>query len=271
MLHECGGQVRRLALCVAKDSHVICLGQPSEMENARGMAKLYVVTGTDTGVGKTVVTSSLLAALQARARAHGHAGRHVGLKPFETGCWRQDDQWVGEDGVLHARYSSDSSFPNGVYRFEPPVGPTVAARQAGVVLTLEPVLALVERARQQFEQVLVEGVGGLMVPLNDHETVLDLIRRLRPDGVLLVSTNRLGMLSQVLSAHYILRAEGLPLLGVVLTPGPEPESLAAQTNVEELRRYVSPVICCPRVEGEAARASAGEVLWQALEQHGLRL
>lgn len=228
------------------------------------MSKLYVVTGTDTGVGKTVVTCSLLAALQARALAEGRAGSHVGLKPFETGCWQEAGQWVGEDSRLHALYSSDPSFPNGVYRFEPPVGPTVAARQAGVQLELAPVLALASRARAQFEWVLVEGVGGLMVPLNAHETVLDLIRALRPDGVLLVSTNRLGVLSQVLSAQYILRVERLPLLGVILTPGPEPEGLAAQTNLEELRRYVSPVVLCPSIQAASERASAGEVLLQSL-------
>lgn len=221
------------------------------------MTHLYFVTGTDTGVGKSVVSSCLVAALHARGV------RVKGLKPFETGCWHENGHLVGEDSLLLAQASQSSPLENGLYRFEPAVGPRIAAQQAGVTLELPRVLAWIRAQVEGQEVVIVEGVGGLMVPLAGQETVLDLIKALRPDGVLLVSTNRLGVLSQVLTAHYALKHEGLPLAGVVLTPGPEPDGLAERTNRQELADFVSPVLSCPRVRLPAdlsERAQVGEGL-----------
>lgn len=223
------------------------------------MPRTYVVTGTDTGVGKSVVSSCLVAALHAR-------GVQVkGLKPFETGCWRDEGgQWVGEDSLLLAQASESSPHDNGLYRFEPAVGPRIAAKQAGVSLDLNRVVNWIRSEAERQEVLLVEGVGGLMVPLTAHETVLDLIQALKPDGVVLVSTNRLGVLSQVLTAHYVLRHAGLPLAGVILTPGPDPEGLAEQTNEAELREMLSPVLVCPRVRMPADTRSRVDMQERAL-------
>jgi dethiobiotin synthetase len=176
------------------------------------MTRLYFVTGTDTGVGKSVVTAGLLAA----ARAAG--ARAVGLKPVAAGGFERDGEWVNEDALL-LQASAGIALPydevNPVMLREA-MAPHIAAERAGKSLAVAPLAAAVQRVidRHQPDVVFVEGAGGWLVPLNDRETLADLAQALGA-AVLLVVGLRLGCLNHSLLSASAIRAAGLRLAGWV--------------------------------------------------------
>jgi adenosylmethionine-8-amino-7-oxononanoate aminotransferase len=187
-----------------------------------------LVTGTDTGVGKTVAAAAL--GLAARA-----AGREIACwKPVESGVPRGHDE--GPDQSLYRALGlagDRQRWPVAGYR--DPVSPHLAARSEGRAVDVE---GLVRRLRAGDEPLLVEGAGGLLVPLDGTTTWADLA--LRADlGALVVAPNRLGCLNQVFSAVYLLRAMGIPVCGVVLNNHhADAEDLSAASNADELTRYL---------------------------------
>ncbi|MDH5276861.1 MAG: dethiobiotin synthase, partial [Gammaproteobacteria bacterium] len=130
----------------------------------------FFVTGTDTGVGKTLVTAALLQ----NARAFGRQA--VGLKPVSAGCSLVDGRWANADALLLQEHSSvrlDYAQVNPV-ALEPAMAPHIAARRAGTDLHAAPLVEAVRRvAEQNHDALLVEGAGGWLVPLNDTETMAD--------------------------------------------------------------------------------------------------
>ena len=187
-----------------------------------------LVTGTDTGVGKTVVTAAL-----------GLAARAAGLdmvcwKPVESGVPRGHDE--GPDQSLYRALGlagDRERWPVTGYR--DPVSPHLAARAEGRSVNVE---TLVERLRRGDEPLLVEGAGGLLVPLNGTATWADLA--LRADlGALVVAPNRLGCLNQVFSTVYLLRTMGIEICGVILNNHDlDATDLSGGSNAEELSRYL---------------------------------
>jgi dethiobiotin synthetase len=205
------------------------------------MGGLIFVTGNDTGAGKTVVSTALVAALRAR----GVNAR--GLKPIESGCTEVDGARVGEDSARHAAVSGVPGLETCYRRYLPPLAPSAAARLTGEPeVTVEELVPWIRAHQAQVEWLVVEGVGGLMVPLNDHETVLDWMKALKPDRVVLVVGNRLGVISQTLTGAFVFEKSGLPLSAVALNAGPGVD-LAEQSNLDELRPRVSPVVPFPAV------------------------
>lgn len=167
------------------------------------------VTGTDTGVGKTVVTAALAVCLRRR-------GLSVGvMKPVETGCG------VGLPGRSDAdrlRAGAECDAPMDLlspYRFAAPLAPLAAARQAGVVVSVDRIVQAYRRLADRYPAILVEGAGGLLVPLTDREDVRDLIERLALP-VVLVGRCALGGVNHALLTIEALRARGIPLLALVL-------------------------------------------------------
>jgi len=168
------------------------------------------VTGTDTGVGKTLVSAALL---------HNLARRHervVGMKPVAAGLIEHEGRQVSED-VLMLRAASTLKVPaelDNPVALPEPVSPHLAARHAGrdvrVADLLSPALAL----QQQADALVVEGAGGWRVPINDDETLADLARALNAP-VLLVVGMRLGCLNHALLSAEAIRADGLTLAGWV--------------------------------------------------------
>ena len=158
----------------------------------------FFVTGTDTGVGKTVVTGGLAAALRAR-------GRTVGiLKPVQSGA-RADDP-AGDAALLGATC---------VYAFEAPLAPLVAARLEGATVELEPVVRAAERLAAANDVLLVEGAGGLLVPLAENLLVADVARALAL-RLVVVARAGLGTVNHVLLTLDAARARGLEVAAVVL-------------------------------------------------------
>jgi dethiobiotin synthetase len=158
----------------------------------------FFVTGTDTAVGKTVVTGGLARALRAE-------GRSVGiLKPVQSGA-RADDP-AGDAALLAATC---------VYAFEAPLAPLVAAQVEGATVELEPIVRAAERLAAANDVLLVEGAGGLLVPLADGLLVADVARALALPLVV-VARAGLGTVNHVLLTLEAARARGLEVAAVVL-------------------------------------------------------
>src|SRR5690348_15288490 len=128
-------------------------------------------TGTDTGVGKTFVACSV-------ARILRRQGREVTVcKPVATGAGWQNGRLISDDTQALAQASGCEKFPEKVtpWTFEDPVAPAVAARRAGTDLKLSDIVKAINNLRDSKKALLVEGVGGLLCPLTEHEMVADLV------------------------------------------------------------------------------------------------
>lgn len=174
-------------------------------------ARLFV-TGTDTGVGKTAVSAALLEA----ARLRGLPVR--GIKPVETGCRRTGDGLVAADARELARAGGHE--PLCLHRYEPPVAPARAAALAGEHIEVAELVRHVE-ANEGDGLCVVEGAGGLLVPLSEKATMADLAAALGAP-VLIVAREQLGTINHCLLTIEALRHRGLPIHGVVLSSqGPD--------------------------------------------------
>jgi dethiobiotin synthetase len=194
--------------------------------------KRLFITGTDTAVGKTLVTAALLL----NARAFGL--RAVGVKPVAAGCTRVNGQLVNDDALLLQRYSStvlDYAQVNPT-ALEPAMAPHVAARRAGLELRAGALAGAVTHvADQGHDAVLVEGAGGWLVPLNDTETMADVAVKLGYPVILVVAM-RLGCLNHALLTARAIQAAGLPLAGwVANSTGPAMEALDENLQALEER------------------------------------
>ncbi|MEK8086979.1 dethiobiotin synthase [Aquabacterium sp. A3] len=214
------------------------------------MSLAYFVTGTDTGVGKTRVSTALLRALH---RA-GHA-RVVGMKPVAAGCeWVEAEDgrsghWLNEDvAALRAAgtLAVPSQFDN-PYALPDPVSPHIAARRAGECIDLDHLESTFHALRQHADAVVVEGAGGFIVPLHDRDddasadrdgpgwvTSADLAVRLRLPVILVVGL-RLGCLNHALLTQEAVLSRGLALAGWVANLI-DPDMPEQDANVATLRR-----------------------------------
>ncbi|MEL0437447.1 dethiobiotin synthase [Phycobacter sp. K97] len=163
------------------------------------MSGVLVVTGTDTGVGKTVVAAALSQALSAAY-----------WKPVQSGLEEETDS------AFVARMVRCHVLPE-AYRLQLPASPHLSAEAEGVLIELDR-LAL----PQVFGPLVVEGAGGLMVPLNRGALYVDLFARWQAPVVLCAST-RLGTINHTLLSLEALRARNCPIVGVIFNGDPEPE------------------------------------------------
>jgi dethiobiotin synthetase len=175
-----------------------------------GPVQSLFVTGTDTGVGKTHVSARLISAW----REFGF--RIAPMKPIASGAvataegWQQDDV----DALIAA---SGREWPRHLvnpYCFAPPIAPHLAAAKVGETIRVEPIVQAFEWLRAQSDAVVVEGAGGLLIPLNERDLLSDLIVALKLP-VLLVVGLRLGCLNHALLTQTALQRAGIPLLGWV--------------------------------------------------------
>jgi dethiobiotin synthetase len=190
------------------------------------MMRGLFITATDTGAGKTFVTCGI-----ARIWCREQRPFRV-CKPVATGA---EGRW-SEDTRLLAEAAGDADLEAVTpFTFAAPAAPPVAARLAGTAVKLEDLLAAVRRRAADERTVLVEGVGGLLCPLTERETVADLVREL--DLPLIVVARRsLGTLNHTLLTVEAARHRGLRLAGVVVTETTPVQGVAEETNIEELRR-----------------------------------
>ncbi len=201
------------------------------------MKKSLFITGTDTGVGKTFVACAL-------ARGFKAQGMKVGvMKPVETGCRGRNGGLIPEDArkLREAAGSEDPIDTINPYRFSPPLAPSLAAREAGVTIELQRIKRSYEELSEKNDVVIVEGAGGLMVPLTDSKTFADLVLFLGLPMVV-VAPNRLGVINHTLLTVRCAEAAGIEVRGAVLNNLSVETDESAPHNAGELKRLGITVI-----------------------------
>lgn len=190
------------------------------------------VTGTDTGVGKTRASALLV-------RAHQRLGRTaIGMKPIASGCRETRDGLCNEDAEALIA-ASDPAPPYALcnpFAFARPIAPHLAAREAGIEITLRPVVDAYRRLVVTADRIVVEGVGGWMVPLSDRFMQADLVHELRLPVVLVVGV-RLGCINHALSTVRALLVDDCALVGWIANRIDGAMDVADE-NIETLRERI---------------------------------
>ena len=187
------------------------------------------VTGTDTGVGKTLVSSAMLSSFVASGL------RAVGMKPVAAGLDLIDGTWRNDD-VERLQAAGNVEAPLALRcpcLLRAPMAPHLAAQDEGVRIGLQPLLSAYAQLARQADAVIVEGVGGFRVPLADDFDSADLAVALGLPVVLVVGL-RLGCLNHALLTAEAIRARGLVLAGWVGS-AIDPRMLAFDDNLQTLR------------------------------------
>ena len=217
-----------------------------------GRLRGIFVTGTGTGVGKSVLAASICAALAERGE------KVAAFKPVITGLDERSGEWPLDDELLAKHASAGQSREEvAPHRFGPPVSPHLAAQMAGEQIEA---LALAREARELAEKadaLICEGIGGLMVPLAAGFMVRDLAVELDLPLVIAAST-KLGTINHTLLTIEAARAAGLNVTGVVLTPWPAEPDDVEENNRETIGRLGDVPVCTlaetsPDKVGEAGR------------------
>lgn len=178
------------------------------MDTGSGYQGSVYVTGTDTGVGKSLASACLLHALRRQGL------RAVGMKPVASGCVDTADGWRNEDALLLQQAGSPGPVYADInpYAFVQPLAPELAAAEDGIELALEPILQAYAQLSRQADAVVVEGVGGWAAPLSASLDQIDLVRALDLP-VLLVIGLRLGCINHARLAARAIAADGARLVG----------------------------------------------------------
>lgn len=189
------------------------------------------VTGTDTDIGKTALSGLLLAELRRRGL------NAAPMKPAQTGC---------EDGVPDLDYSlsmaqmavSAENYTNmSPYRFEPACSPHLAAKMAGTEIEIAEMVIAARTLAAEYEFVIAEGAGGIVVPLNRRETMLDLMQALKYP-VLLAARPGLGTINHTLLSIRALRSDGLDIAGIVFVASTNQEpGFIEEDNVTTIEQF----------------------------------
>ncbi|HLS50919.1 MAG TPA: dethiobiotin synthase [Burkholderiaceae bacterium] len=229
----------------------------------------FFITGTDTGVGKTLVACALLQAL-------GEAGyTAVGMKPIASGAEQRNGHWQNDD-VANLAASSHADLVTELaqhkrinwlnpYCFPEAVAPHLAAQKQGKAIRLPPILECFKHLKTHADAVVVEGVGGFMVPINEQETTADLARYLQIPLVLVVGL-RLGCINHALLTVEAIKAQGLHLAAWVANSVDTDMALQAENIASLQQRIAAPLLgVIPKLEQAQAHNAAA---YLALEKLG---
>jgi dethiobiotin synthetase len=200
----------------------------------------YYITGTDTGIGKSVASAALLHALRGRGL---HA---VGMKPVASGCEMTADGWRNEDAVLLQQASDPVPAYRDVnpYALPNPLAPELAAADAGVSIELQPIVEAHARLAAVADAVVVEGVGGWAAPLTASLDQLDVVRALELPVVMVVGL-RLGCINHARLTARAIVEDGAQLVGWIANDI-DPAMARSDDNFVILQR-VLPVPCWGRL------------------------
>ena len=196
---------------------------------ARGL----FITGTDTGVGKSIVTGGLAGLLRKQRINVGV------MKPVETGCLHDDGSFFPAD----AQFLKDMSGVDApleeivAYQFKEPLAPSVAAEREGIRIDSNQLVKKFEHISRHHDVMLVEGAGGLLVPLYQRFLFIDLVKRFKLP-VLIVSRATLGTINHTLLTLRAARAEKVPVAGIVINNLSPEKNAASETNPEVIARLV---------------------------------
>jgi dethiobiotin synthetase len=196
------------------------------------MINSVFITGTDTGVGKTLYSKLLLHSLNVRGL------RTAAMKPLASGAEAQEGKLRNAD-ALALQQAANTSFSYELcnpYCFEPAIAPHLAAKNAGVRIDPAVILQAYEQLLQQADITVVEGVGGWLVPVNDKQTVADLVAAMGMPVILVVGM-RLGCMNHALLAAENIKNRGVPLLGWVANVM-DPNMSHLDENIESIAQHI---------------------------------
>ncbi len=188
----------------------------------------FFVTGTDTGIGKTYVSCLLLQVLAARYQSV------VGMKPIAAGG--EHGQWQDVERLYAAGNVAVSQDDRNPYALQAPIAPHIAAGQEGVAIEIARIRQCYDRLTNSADVVVVEGVGGFLVPINADETTADLARALSLPVILVVGM-RLGCINHALLTVQAIKHAGLHLAGWVANCI-DPGMLMLEENIAALQQRI---------------------------------
>jgi dethiobiotin synthetase len=197
--------------------------------------KGFFITGTNTSVGKTVVSAALLIAL---AR---HKFKTVAIKPIATGCLLTPSGLRNDDALMLQKYATHKIEYAQInpFAFADPIAPHIAAAKTGTELTTAGVLAKIKNTlSSNVDYVVIEGVGGLYVPLNTKETMADFIKAINYP-VLLVVGIELGCINHALLTLECLHKANITIAGWIANVI-DPEIKYINENIESIKQRVKP-------------------------------
>ena len=204
-----------------------------EQNNARG----FFITGTDTGVGKTIITAALIKA----AKFLGLSA--CGMKPIETGCLKskfkvKEEVLIPSDGMFLREIAGMNDHIDLVtpIRFQNPLAPFPASEIEGITVDIDKINKAFLKLSKKYNAIFVEGIGGLLVPIKKDYSVLDLARDFGLP-IIVVSRPDLGTINHtMLTINYAIK-EGLPVAGIIINHSqPSKSSLAEETNPEVIKQ-----------------------------------
>jgi dethiobiotin synthetase len=187
------------------------------------------ITGTDTGVGKTIVAAGLVASLR-------DSGMDIGvMKPIETGFSPRSSDAVFLKEIAGVEDSLDSICP---YRFKHPLSPFTAAKIERVSIRFDRIVRTYARLLQDHQALLVEGAGGVLVPITRGMMMVDLALRLNLP-LLVISRTGLGTINHTLLSVEVARRRGVEVAGVIFNHLSPRRGLAERTNPSVIRRFLN--------------------------------
>ncbi|HHT9105404.1 MAG TPA: dethiobiotin synthase [Candidatus Wujingus californicus] len=203
------------------------------------MAKGYFITGTDTGVGKTLVAGGIAALLK-------NKGINVGvMKPIATGCKWINNRLISEDAVflkLSAEVEDDYELinPNSL---EQSLAPSIAARLSNTKIDIEKIHTSYDILSERHDYIIVEGIGGLLVPIDEYYFVVDVAEEMGLP-VIVVCRPTLGTINHTLLTVSYARQHGLDVKGIIINESAENcDIIVKDTNTDEIKRLTGlPII-----------------------------
>jgi dethiobiotin synthetase len=228
--------------------------------SARGI----FITGTDTGVGKTVIACALVRAL----RSEG--ARVAVMKPVASGAFRTPEGMRNTDALAlmeAAGPGSPHSYEDvNPYCFEPAISPHIAAKEAGIEVDTSMIRQKYEQLAVGVDWVVVEGAGGWFAPINEHQTMADLDWALSVPALLVVGL-KLGCLNHAQLTRLGVESHGVRLAGWVVS-GIDRHMTRIEANLETLERLLGepPLAVVPHLSGGTDAIALTEVA-RALAQH----
>jgi dethiobiotin synthetase len=198
------------------------------------------ITGTDTEVGKTVVAAAIAASVVRRRKRVGVC------KPIASGAVKRREGWVSEDAELLAHHAK-TPFPLEIVcpqRFVEPLAPAIAAQRAKEHVDWPAIDRALKTICAGSDFLIVEGVGGIMVPLDRQHTVLDMAQWLNLPAVI-VARPGLGTINHTLMTAAVLRQANVPVAGVIINQYPsETPTIPEETNPRAIEQWGKLRVLC---------------------------
>ena len=212
----------------------------------------FFVTGTDTEIGKTLVSAALLFALAKMGV------RTVGMKPVAAGAELRDGVWHNEDvdALMAAASVPCATELVAPYLMHTPAAPHIVAQLEQVKISAAHIHDCYRQLKQQADAVIVEGVGGFCVPLNAEITTADIAQQLALPVIMVVGM-RLGCINHALLTAQAIAAQGLTLAGWVANTIDDDMLYLNENLVAISDRLSAPLLgCIPRLQKPSAHAAA---------------